>query len=81
VVPVTCYHRHLKELFGQLEIAYDADGRRRVHTAIVGLLHLPAEAGCPEVWAGLKAAYGASPGAAPDLARDLAGALSTGGSA
>ena len=53
---MTCYHRHLTGLFEQLDVAYDEEGRRRVHEAILEVLHMPGDARCPEVWAGLKAA-------------------------
>jgi hypothetical protein len=72
---VTCYHRHLTGLFEQLDLAYDAEGRRRVHAAILTVLHMPADARCPEVWAGLKAAYGPVADSLPDLVRDVAAVL------
>jgi hypothetical protein len=72
---VTCYHRHLRGLFGQLDIPYDADGRRRVHAAILEVLGLPGSAPCPQVWADLKAAYGPVAEHVPELARDVRAAL------
>ena len=75
---MTCYHRHLTELFATLDVPYDAAGRSRVHAAIIEVLHLPADAHCPEVWGGLKAAYGPRPGEAPQLVRDVAAALPAG---
>lgn len=72
---MTCYHRHLTGLFEELGVAYDAEGRRRVHEAILEVLRMPGDARCPEVWAGLKAAYGPVGAHLPQLARDVAEVL------
>ena len=62
------------------DITVPATGYRmdRVHAAILEVLQLPADAHCPEVWGGLKAAYGPRPGEAPQLVRDVAEALPAG---
>ena len=75
---MTCYHRHLTGLFPQVDVPYDADGRRRVHAAILATLHLPDDAHCPEVWSALKHAYGPVPERSEQLARDVARELATG---
>lgn len=75
---MTCYHRHLTGLFAMLDVPYDAAGRGLVHAAILEVLQLPGDARCPEVWGGLKAAYGPKPGEAPQLLRDVSEALRSG---
>jgi hypothetical protein len=50
---VTCYTRHLKDLLPETP---NADDRRALDRTIRAVLSLPATAGCPEVWAAVKAA-------------------------
>lgn len=52
---MTCYQRHLHTLFEELDLDYDAANRRLVDKAIRGILEIPPEAHCPEVWAAIKA--------------------------
>ena len=47
---MTCYQRHLTELFERLDLAYDKPNRDAVHEALVGVLRVPDGAHCPEVW-------------------------------
>lgn len=52
---MTCYMRHLTELFDQLGLAYDKPSRDAVDAAIREAYGIPDEAHCPAVWATVKA--------------------------
>jgi len=52
---MTCYMRHLGQLFEVLGLEYDAASRARVDAAIRDTLGLGPGPACPEVWAALKA--------------------------
>lgn len=52
---MTCYQRHLGELFETLGLEYDAANRRRVDDALRTILGVGEDGHCPEVWAALKA--------------------------
>ena len=52
---MTCYMRHLTDVFEALELEYDAANRKRLDAALRPLLGLGTEPHCPEVWAAYKA--------------------------
>jgi len=52
---MTCYMRHMDWLFEGLELPSDKENRRRVDTALRGVLALPEGAHCPEIWTAIKA--------------------------
>lgn len=52
---MTCYLRHMDWLFDALELEYEASNRARLDAAIRAVFGLPVEAGCPIVWATIRA--------------------------
>jgi hypothetical protein len=64
---VTCYQRHLGDLFEALGLEYDQANRRRVDDAIREILGIGPDGHCPEVWAALKALDGDSRARLPAL--------------
>jgi len=52
---MTCYMRHLTDVFETLGLEYDAANRKRVDAALRPLLGMGSEQHCPEVWAAYKA--------------------------
>lgn len=75
---MTCYQRHMGWLFEAVGLPYEKEPRREVHGAIVGLLGLPDDAHCPQVWAALKDAYGLDTRSqSTQLAADVAERLGT----
>lgn len=69
---MTCYMRHLRDVFCELGLEYDRPNRELVDGAIRAWLELPGEAGCPQVWAAVKSVPRAelSAALAEALARD-----------
>lgn len=51
---VSCYLRHMRWLFDSLGLEYDKANRQRVDVAVRQVLHVPAEARCPDVWSAVK---------------------------
>jgi hypothetical protein len=51
---MTCYMRHMAWLFEALGLAYDAENRRRVDSALREVLAVGPDAHCPEIWAAVK---------------------------
>ncbi len=72
---MTCYQRHLTELFERLDLAYDKPNRDVVHEALVEVLRVPDGAHCPEVWQAVKDTYGPVDQDLDAMARDVAGVL------
>lgn len=73
---MTCYQRHMGWLFEAVGLPYEKEPRREVHEAILGLLGLPADAHCPEVWAALKTEYDIdASGPSAQLAADVSARL------
>ena len=52
---ITCYQRHIGDVFEALDLEYEKENRARVDRALRDLLETPADAHCPEVWAAIKA--------------------------
>jgi len=52
---VTCYQRHIGDVFDALDLEYEKENRARVDRALRDLLDVPDAAHCPEVWAAVKA--------------------------
>lgn len=52
---MTCYMRHLGDVFEALGLENDKPVRDRVDRAIRDALGVPEGAHCPEVWAAVKA--------------------------
>jgi len=52
---VSCYLRHMKDVFEALGLEYDKPNRKRVDAAVRQILSIPADEHCPEVWAAVKA--------------------------
>jgi len=74
---MTCYQRHLRGLFEELDLSYDKANRDCVHQAFVMVLHLPEGAHCPDVWQAVKDHYGPVDQDIGVLARDIAVVLGT----
>ncbi len=52
---MSCYMRHLRSWFDDLDLEYDQPNRKRVDVAVRRALELGADTRCPEVWAVIKA--------------------------
>jgi hypothetical protein len=52
---MTCYQRHLRQLFESLGLEYDRTNRARVDAAIREVLGVADSAQCPDVWSSIKA--------------------------
>lgn len=52
---MSCYLRHMRELFEALDLEYDKPNRKRVDAAIRVIVGAKPEDHCPEVWASIKA--------------------------
>lgn len=55
---MTCYQRHMKWLFDELDLPYDEPSRQRVDHAIRDALEIPDDAHCPDVWEKIKGLSG-----------------------
>lgn len=51
---MTCYMRHMDDLFGALGLARDKDNRKRVDTALRVAMGLDPALPCGQVWATAK---------------------------
>lgn len=52
---MTCYMRHLEDVFVALGLEYDKPNRTRVDAALRPLLGMGPQQHCPEIWAAYKA--------------------------
>ena len=52
--PLTCYMRHLHDLFDVLDLEYTAENREAVDGAIRDALDLADGESCPGVWSAIK---------------------------
>ncbi len=52
---VSCYLRHMTDVFEALGLENDKANRKRVDLAIRDVLEMGPDAHCPEVWAAIKA--------------------------
>ncbi len=52
---VSCYLRHMHDLFEVLGLDYDKPNRSRVDKAIRESLAIPGDASCSQVWSQIKA--------------------------
>ena len=52
---MSCYLRHLRDVFEALGLDYDRSNRARVDDAVRAVLGVGHDASCPQVWAAVKA--------------------------